>query len=222
VRQAIGDVLPLAVAAAISPFPIIGVVLMLVTPRARSNGLAFTVGWLIGLAAVGTVGLVVAGVAGASSDGAPTDGANVVQVVLGVALVLFAVQQWRKRPRAGEAPKMPKWMSAVDHFSAFQAATLGFVLSAVNPKNLLLTFAAATTIAGTGISGGDQVLAFVAYAVIATLGVATPVVVFFTMGDRAGGILDELKAWLAHNNATIMAVIFLVIGVKVLGQGIAG
>ena len=96
------------------------------------------------------------------------------------------------------------------------------VLSAVNPKNLLLSLAAATTIAATDLAGGDQALAYAIYTAIATIGVATPIVVFFTMGDRAASILDGLKVWLAHNNAAIMAVIFLVIGAKVLGQGIAG
>jgi hypothetical protein len=37
---AIGDILPLAVGVAISPVPVIAIVLMLGTPRARSNGLA--------------------------------------------------------------------------------------------------------------------------------------------------------------------------------------
>jgi hypothetical protein len=64
--------------------------------------------------------------------------------------------------------------------------------------------------------------AYVVFAVIASLGVVAPVVIFFTMGDRAGPILDDVKAWLAHNNAAIMAVLFLVIGAKILGQGIAG
>ncbi len=49
-----------------------------------------------------------------------------------------------------------------------------------------------------------------------------PVAIFFVMGDRARPILDDLKLWLAHNNAAIMAVLFLVIGAKILGQGIAG
>ena len=46
--------------------------------------------------------------------------------------------------------------------------------------------------------------------------------IFFVMGERARPILDDLKTWLGHNNAAIMAVIFLVIGAKILGQGIAG
>jgi hypothetical protein len=54
------------------------------------------------------------------------------------------------------------------------------------------------------------------------LGVAVPVIIFYAMGDRSKPVLDDLKTWLGHNNATIMAVIFLVIGAKVLGQGITG
>jgi Sap-like sulfolipid-1-addressing protein len=222
VRQAIGQVLPLAIAAAISPIPIIGIVLMLVTPRARTNSLAFIVGWIAGLAIVGAIGLTVAGAAGASDNGSPSNGANTTQIILGALFLLLAARQWRKRPKPGEEETMPKWMSAVDHFTPVKAAGLGVVLSAVNPKNLLLTLAAATSIAATNISGADQVIAFVIYTLIATIGVAAPVVVYFTMGERAAPILDNLKTWLAHNNATIMAVIFAIIGAKVLGQGIAG
>ena len=221
-RQAIGNVLPLAIAAAISPFPIIGVVLMLVTPRARSNGPMFIVGWIAGLAIIGAIGLTIASAAGSSDNGTPSNTANVTQIVLGAALVLFAVRQWRKRPKSGEPETMPKWMSKVDEFSPLEATGAGFVLSAVNPKNLLLTLAAATAIAATDLSGSDQVIAFIVYALIATIGVATPVVIYFAMGDRARPILDSLKTWLAHNNATIMAVIFLLLGAKVIGQGIAG
>jgi hypothetical protein len=33
--------------------------------------------------------------------------------------------------------------------------------------------------------------------------------------------LDSLRGWLVDNNATIMAVLLLVIGVSVIGKGIA-
>ena len=52
-REVIGQLLPLAVVVAISPIPIIGVVLVLVTPRARTSGPLFVLGFLAGLAAVG-------------------------------------------------------------------------------------------------------------------------------------------------------------------------
>ena len=221
-REAIGQVLPQAVAAAISPFPIIGIVLMLVTPRARSNGPAFIVGWLVGLGVVGAIGLGVANAAGATNHGTPSDGANGLQIVLGALLLILAVRQWRKRPRSGAEPSMPKWMDAVDHFTPLKAAGTGVLLSAANPKNLVLVLSAAATIAATDLTGSDQVLAYVLFSVIASVGVVAPVVLFFTIGDRSRPVLDGLKTWLAQNNAAIMAVVFLVIGAKILGQGIAG
>ena len=221
-RQAIGNVLPLAIAAAISPFPIIGVVLMLVTPRARINGPMYISGWLAGLAVLGALGLTVVSAAGASDHGTPSTTANLVQILLGAALVIFAVWEWRKRPKPGAEPVMPRWMNAVQDFSPPKAAATGLVLSAVNPKNLILTLAAATTIAATNLPGSDQVIAFIVYALIATIGVAVPLVIYFVLGDRSKPVLENLKTWLAHNNAAIMAVIFLIIGAKVLGQGIAG
>lgn len=220
-RDAIGQVLPLAIAAAISPFPIIGVVLMLVTPRARVNGPVFVLGWLVGLAVVGALGLTVASAAGAGDDGS-SDGTNTVQIVFGALLMVAALRQWRKRPKRGEEPALPKWMSAVESFTAPRAAGLGVVLSAVNPKNLVLALSAATTIAATNLSGADQVLVYAGFGLVASLGVAAPVVLFFAMGDRSRPVLDELKTWLAHHNAAILAVLFLVIGAKILGQGIAG
>jgi threonine/homoserine/homoserine lactone efflux protein len=221
-RQAIGEVLPLAIAAAVSPFPIIGVVLTLTTRNARLNGPMFVVGWAIGLAAVGAIGLSIATAARSSEDGAPSTNANTIQIVVGSLLILFAIRQWHKRPKPEEQPKLPKWMAAVEQVSAPKATGLGLVLSAVNPKNLLLTLAAATTIAATNISGVEQVVAYVVYALIATIGVAVPVAIFWILGDRSAEVLNSLKTWLAHNNATIMAVIFLLIGAKILGQGIAG
>jgi hypothetical protein len=49
VGEAIGQSLPLAIGVALSPIPIIAVVLMLTTPRARADGPAFVLGWLVGL-----------------------------------------------------------------------------------------------------------------------------------------------------------------------------
>ncbi|MBM2823822.1 MAG: hypothetical protein HW413_2568, partial [Thermoleophilia bacterium] len=58
--QAIGDILPLAIGVAISPVPIIAVVLMLGTPQARANGPAFAAGWVAGLTIVGAIVLLLA------------------------------------------------------------------------------------------------------------------------------------------------------------------
>jgi hypothetical protein len=222
VAHVIGEILPLAVAAAISPFPIIGVLLTLVGPGARLNGPLFLLGWLSGLIVIGAIGLTLATAVGTASDGAPSSFGRSTQIVLGGLLVVFAVRQWRKRPKSGEPVPMPRWMSAVEGFSSIKAAGLGFALSAANPKNLILTLAATSTIASRDLGLTDQIVVYAIYGVIATIGVALPVVTYFALGDRSKPVLNNLRSWLALHNAAIMAVIFLVIGVKVLGQGIAG
>jgi threonine/homoserine/homoserine lactone efflux protein len=220
--QAIGDFLPSAVGVAISPLPIVAVVLMLVTPRGRVNGPAFVAGWCIGLTLVGTIVLVVAGGADASTDSGPATWADVLFLILGLLLVLVAAGQWRGRPRGDADPPTPKWMGALDGFTPVKAGGSGAFLSALNPKNLLLTLAGAVAISQTGISTGEQIGTYVVFVAIASIGVAAPVVISFAMGDRSQRILDSLKTWLARNNAVIMAVLLLIIGVKLIGDAVSG
>jgi hypothetical protein len=66
---AIGDVLPLALGVALSPIPIIAVILMLLSPKAQENGAAFLVGWVAGIAGVSIVVTALSGNAGLGSGG---------------------------------------------------------------------------------------------------------------------------------------------------------
>ena len=49
-----------------------------------------------------------------------------------------------------------------------------------------------------------------------------PVVVYRAAGAKAQRWLDEMRVWLAQNNAVVMSVLLLVIGVVLLGKGISG
>ena len=211
--------LPLAVAVAVSPIPIVAVVLMLVTPRARVNGPSFLVGWFGGLVVLGAVLLVIA--SGDASDNDPANWVGVVQLVVGVVLLLLSVRFWRGRPRDHEEPPVPKWMGTLDGFTAAKALVAGAALSSLNPKNLLLAIAAAAEVAHAGISAGEQAVAWGIFVLIATIGVAAPVAIYFALGERAGPVLGSLKAWMARNNAVIMAVLLLLLGAKLIGDGIA-
>ena len=220
--EAIGQVLSLAVGVALSPVPIIAVVLMLGTPRGRVNGPAFVAGWVLGLAVVGAIVLVAAGAAGANDDAEPATWVDVLKLVLGVLLLLVAVRQWRGRPEPGADPDLPKWMRTIDTFTPGRSLAIAAALSGVNPKNLLLTVGAAAAIAQTGVDTGEQAVALAAFILVGTLGPAAPVVLYFVLGARAKRLLDELKLWLGAHNAAIMAVLCLVIGAKLIGDGISG
>ncbi len=219
--QAIGGSLPLAVGVALSPVAIIAVVLMLTTERARVNGPAFVLGWLIGLAVIGTIVLAIAKPADASSSGEPATWVSWLKIALGALLLRVALRQFRSRPRGEEQAALPKWMGAIDEFKPGAALGAGALLTALNPKNLLLTVGGAAAIAQTGISIGQQAIAFLIFAVISAIGVAVPVVIYFAMGKRSADLLAKLKDWMEQHNAVIMTVLCLIIGVKLIGDAIS-
>jgi threonine/homoserine/homoserine lactone efflux protein len=217
---AIGQSLQMAVGVALSPMPIIAVILLLTTPGAGRNGPAFVVGWLAGLAVVGVVVLAVIGPSAHGSHGHPPAWVRWLQLILGVLLLFLAVRQFRRRPAAGAEPRMPGWMRRLERFGAVQSLGVGAFLSGLNVKNLLLAVAAATAIAKTGGTGGQQAAAYAVFALIATLTVAAPVVVYLTAGERSTRLLARLKDWMSRNNAVIMAVLCLLIGAKLVGEAI--
>jgi threonine/homoserine/homoserine lactone efflux protein len=220
--QAIGQVLAYAVGVSLSPIPIIAVVLMLATPKGRVNGPAFLAGWVLGLAVVGTVVLLAASGAEASENGGPAEGLSVVKLGLGVLLLVVAARQWRGRPKGDSTAELPKWMQTIDTFTPPRAAGIAVALSAVNPKNLLLTVGAGAAIAQTGASTGGQAVALAVFVLLGTLGPGIPVAIYFLMRDRATAILESLRGWMARENATIMAVLCLIIGAKLIGDAITG
>jgi hypothetical protein len=136
-------------------------------------------------------------------------------------LLLVAARQFRSRPHGDEQPHMPKWMTTIDKTTPVAAVGLAAVMSGANPKNLLLAVAGAAAIAGTGISGGEQAIAYLIFVLIATLGVGIPVGIYFAMGARSETLLAGLKDWMSAHNAVIMSVLCLIIAAKLIGDAIS-
>lgn len=221
VGEAIGSMLGFAAGVAVSPLPIVAVILLLATPQGRSTGVLFAVGWLLGLAVLGTVILLISGPADASTDTGPASWTGWLKLAFGAILILLAIRQWRSRNPPGEDGPPPKWMASLDTMKAGKTFGLGALLATLNPKNGTLTIAAAAGIASTGASGASQAVAIALFVLIGSLGILTPVAIFFLTGDKAVQTLDSWRRWFVHNNSAIMAVLFFVIGLKLLGDGIS-
>ena len=217
--QAIGDLLPAAVAVALSPIPIVAIVIVLGTSRARVNGVAFALGWIVGLTAVSAL---VVGLLGGSGDGGPSGPSSALQLVLGLVLLVPAARKSRTRPHGDSEPEMPGWLASVDHMSTARALALGVALSAANPKNLALTASAAAAIAQAGLDGADTVLAVATFVVLGSVTVAGAVLATLVAPRRTAAPLASIKTFMARNNAVIMMVILLVFGAKLVGDGMAG
>ena len=217
--QVIGDILPSAIGVAISPLPIIAVILMLFSERARQNGPAFLVGWIGGLTAAVVLVLIVAGAAGASSGG-PSTLASLIQLGLGLLLLVLGLMQWKKRPASGAEVETPAWMAAIDSLQPPRAAMLGVLLSAANPKNLTLAIAGAVAIGKAGLDVGGSLVAVLVFVAVGSVSIIVPVGYYLLGGESARLTLDGWKAWLLANNATVMTVLFLVLGVTIAGKGL--
>lgn len=215
----IGDLLPQAVAIAISPLPIIAVILMLLAPRAVSVAVAFLAGWLVAVAVVATVMALCSSLILDADAASSRPIIGTAKIVLGALLLFLAVRQIRRR-NTSDTSAPPPWMNAIEHLAPMRAAGIGFLLAAVNPKNLLLGMTAGVTIGTSGTTLGAAVGATVVYVVIASLSVAAPVVAYVAFGPRARAKLDPTRAWLTAHSGAIVTTLFLISGVMTIGKGI--
>ncbi|MFC1400834.1 MULTISPECIES: GAP family protein [Streptacidiphilus] len=220
--DAIGQMLPSAVGIAISPLPLIAVILMLATPNGRTNGIAFTAGWTaaLGLATAALV-LLGSGADAASGDGTPATWTSWLKLALGLLFALLAGKQFTSRPRDGQEAQAPGWMKAIDQFTPAKATALSAALAVANPKNLVLVVGGAIAIASSTAGTGGKTIAAVLMVLIASLCTTVPLAVYLFGGRRAATTLDSWKAWMSAHNAAIMTVVLAVLGAKYIGDAIS-
>ena len=219
-KSGIGATLPLALGIAISPVPIIAAILMLLSPKARVTSVGFLLGWVLGIIVAVTAFTLLASSIPAEDADASKPIRGVIQLVLGALLLLLAVSQWRKRPKSGEDPVMPKWMQAIDSISFPLALGLGFLLAALNPKNLLMAAGAGLEIGTAALDTGAVIVVIAVFTVLAASTVLVPVVGYLLAAAKLRAPLDALRGWLVNENTVIMAVLLVVIGVATIGKGI--
>ena len=218
--QGISAVLTFAVGVAISPVPIIAVTLMLFSQRARVNGSAFLLGWVLAVAVVSGVAYTLADQGDAATSSTAADTIAWGKIVFGVLFLLLAARNWRSRPAPGTKPEMPKWMAGVDALTPPKAFGLSLLLAGVNPKNLMLAASAGAALAGLGLSTGEAVGSLIVFVVVASLSIAAPVFYYLVGGEKAKARLDEMKDWLVLHNDAVMAVLLLVFGAKLIADGL--
>jgi hypothetical protein len=215
--------LPFALVIALSPIAIVAVIAMLFSQRAIGNGVAFSIGWVVGVA--GGLALLTALADAGEPLGLGDDPSTTVvalRFLLGLLLLAAAMKKWRGRPRPGDAVVMPAWMARIDTFGPSRAFGLAVILGGVNPKNLLMNDAAAAVLASEELGGADQAVAIALYTAVASSAVSPAVGYRLVAGERGAVALERMRAWLVANDATVMSVLLLVFGVKLLGDAITG
>lgn len=214
---AVGHILPIAAAGALSSVPIMAVILLLLSPNRSRSPVAFLIGWVLGLAVMITVFTLLAYVIPSSprrSDAA----LGSALIAVGLSLIVIAIITWRRGVgTAGE--DLPRWLRAVGSMRSWQALGFALLLN-VRPKAVLLSAAAGLSLRGDSLSNGEVVVVIATYTVVSASSVAVPVVSSIVAPGRTERQLERARVWIAANTRIISALIMLMIGVVVVGNGL--
>ena len=215
--ELIAEVLPLALAVALSPFPIIPAILLLFTKKPRAAGFSFLAGWVVGVLGSTILFVLLAALIELADE--PPTWASWTRIALGALLIAVGIRQVMRRSESSETPA---WMASIDSLEPAGAMRLGIILSAANPKVLLLTTAAGLTVGSEQAGFGPSAVAVLVFTVIASITVALPVMLFAILGEKILGPLGKVRSWLERHNAIVMAVVILAIGALLIGKGLSG
>lgn len=214
----ISQSLPYAFGIALSALPIVVVALVAATTRPLRVSGSFVLGWAAGILAVAAliVGLVDTSVPPRRLS--PVAG-GVVRLILGAVVAVLAVRAFRARSIARGVP--PKWISSVSGWSPSRALAIGFTLGSVNPKSLALVAAGATAILGAASTTGQQAAAVIVFAIVASIGVAVPVLVQSFGGKLGRRGLARACAWMITRGKAISGVVLAAIAILLVVAGLS-
>ncbi|MFG1815434.1 GAP family protein [Kribbella sp. NPDC049174] len=217
----VGAVLPQAMAIALSPVPMICIVLVLMSPRPVRAGLSFAVGWVGALAiAVGLVAWLTDTVAEDNGEAA-RDGVDLLQLAVGVLFAVLAVRYWRRRPEPGAPPPRPAIVDRIVTMSALGLVLTGAGAVLANFKNLPLVLSAGSYIGGAGLGTASAIGAVVVFVVVASLTVLVPLLAIAVTGaEKSARTLKSVETWLLTNLNTITIVLLTVLSAVMIGNGL--
>ena len=182
------SILMLGLMASLSPATIVVFILVLGTARASVNAAAFLIGWAVSLTVVFTVSYLL-GSSRSTQQGSGRTGLLILEVLLGFALVVAGVRQWRRRAEVSDTTG--GWGS---HLLAGRLDDLrprGAALVGVLKQPWAITTAAAVVVVHHHARSVVTIIAFACFTVASTASVG---LMYFYYSRRAG----EAKTYLAE------------------------
>lgn len=218
ILEAIGHLLPLAVAMAISSVPIMAALLILLSSNPGRSPVAYLSGWVLGIFILAVLFSLGAAAIPAHQERAPTIMMGIVLLIIGIAMEGFALVLWRRTDK-NATQELPKWLRAVGAVRPWQAFSFGFALN-LRPKALLLSAAVGVVMTTWPLGIADATIALSIYTVIAAATVGVPVVFALVDPDRTEPRLLVVRDWILINNRLITILVMLIIGFVIIGSGL--
>ena len=219
VEQALVQVVPLAVAAALSSVPLTATIFILLSDSGGRSGLAFLAGTVIGT----FVAVTVATVASQALPGRPRQYEALIgklEIAIGTAMVLLGVVTLMRRQSAGRDSRTG-WIDDIGSFGSLPVLGIGLALN-IRPKAVLLAAAAGLATSGARLDLRETFVVVVCYTAIATSTVVVPIVATILFPQRMKPLLLSAKGWLAAHSTAVSATISILIGGFLIAVGVGG
>lgn len=201
------ELLPITFLSALTPWTVVGVIVLLASRGGVKNAVAFTLGWFTAILALGAV-IVVALVEGHEEHARSVTWLQIgLQLGFGAALLLFAHSRWRRRPAPGSAVAEPAWIGKLDRIGPLTSFLFGAFWI-----NGFLVIPAATQIARADVTGPEKGVALLFYAVGASAALMGVIAYRLLAPGRATAGLARLRAWVSRNGTAAIAILLGAIG----------
>jgi cytochrome b561 len=210
-------IVPGAIGVAISPLAIVAIIAT-ATGKRKASSFGFLIGWALALLAVGTI-ILATGVGAAVTNEGPNRMSVYVQLILGILLLLLALQNSWPKPK-GHKTAPSRWAAKVDHMPGYVAFGLALLMAGTNAKNLALIAASMITIAQAGLTDSQSLVQLLYFVLIASAGLGLPLLLYAVAGDSVKKALLNFKSWLERHNGATLTILFLLLGGYIIIQAV--
>ena len=217
----IANIAPLALGVAISPLPVVAMLVLLLTKGARRNSLVTLACWILGVSFTIGIAIAFAGRLPQPRHGDDLPAEWVFAILLGIALIITAAISYfgrRDKPQGGEPPA---WLKRVDNLTPWGGAVIALSNAVTSPKNMALTLTAGLVIARAAVSPAEVAASALVFVAIATLLMAIPVVFYFVGGEHSVRILTRWKDRITLHASAFIEIVLVVIGIAMTARGIS-
>ncbi|HZX53929.1 MAG TPA: GAP family protein [Ilumatobacteraceae bacterium] len=190
-------------------------IVLVVLRSGRDRGVSFVIGWITALSLVVVAAGFVVRLGLGPKPGGPRRVTLVIELVIGVALVAWAVWYWVHSHGHVKSVEVPKHLARLTSINVLSAFFAGIVACTYPPAII-----AGTTLLRSDASTAGRLAGLLTFVIVGTLMVALPVVGTYVAPAWAATRSDQLFNWTLHHRRTLVIVIVAVVGVFIAGRAL--
>jgi hypothetical protein len=182
-------------------------VVLVVLRSGRGRGVAFVAGWVTALVVVAAGAGFVVRLGFGPRPGGPRRTTLVIELLIGVALVVWATWYWAHDRDTAHSEEMPRILRRVTSIGVAPALLAG-VVTATYPPAII----AGTTLLRSDASTLGRLVGLGTFVVVGSLMVAAPVVAAYVAPAWAQRRSDAVFNWTLRHRRILMTVILIAVG----------